>query len=244
METTRYALENAILENMRRVSPALERYTAQVLLADVWKRPRLSTRDRSIITLSVLIARNQSADLPYYLEVALDHGVQPSEIAGMIAHLAFYSGWGNAAAAVRAALPIFARRGIDAGQLVAVGTDPLPLGGAAEAWRHAVVKRKFGDVAPGVVQLTRDVIFQDLWLQPELSLRDRCLVTICSVIATAQTAQLAFYLNRAMDNGVSRMELSEVMTQVAFYSGWSSVYTALAVVKEVFEGRPELEDDH
>lgn len=108
---------------------------------------------------------------------------------------------------------------------------------AAEARRHAVVESRFGDVAPVLVQLTKDVLFEDLWRQPDLSSSDRCLVTICSVIATAQTAQLAFYLNRALDNGLSRAELLEVMTQIAFYSGWSSVYTALAVVKDVFEDR-------
>ncbi|MYM66012.1 4-carboxymuconolactone decarboxylase [Pseudoduganella sp. FT55W] len=216
---------------------ALERYTAQVLLGDVWNRPQLSRRDRSIITLSVLIARNQSAALPHYLDLALDHGVRPSEISAMLAHLAFYSGWGNAMAAAEAVQAVFARRGIEAN--APAPAAPLPLDDSAEQRRHAIVERKYGAIAPGLVQLTRDVIFQDLWLQPELSLRDRCLVTICSVIATAQTAQLAFYLNRAMDNGVSRAELSEVMTQLALYSGWSSVYTALAVMKEVLESRPD-----
>jgi 4-carboxymuconolactone decarboxylase len=230
---------SGVPDSVGQVAPAFERYTAQVLLGDVWKRPQLSMRDRSLVTLSVLIARNQSEQTPYYLDVALDNGLKPSEISGMIAHLAFYSGWGNAMAAVKAVRPVFARRGIEAAELVLADAGPLRSDEVAEQRRHAVVKRKFGEIAPGLVQLTKDVLFQDLWLQPELSLRDRCLVTICSVIATAQTAQLAFYLNRAMDNGVSRAELSEVMTQVAFYSGWSSVYTALAVAKEVFEGRPD-----
>jgi 4-carboxymuconolactone decarboxylase len=239
MDESNHISSSGVLESIRCVSPALERYTAQVLLGDVWKRPQLSMRDRSIITLSVLIARNQSEDMPDYLEVALDNGVKPSELSGMIAHLAFYSGWANAMAAAKVVRTVFEKRGIEANQLSSTDTQPLPVDELAEERRHAVVKRRFGEVATGLVQLTKDVVFQDLWLQPELSLRDRCLVTICSVIATAQTVQLAFYLNRAMDNGMSRAELSEVMTQIAFYSGWSSVYTALAVVKDVFEGRPD-----
>lgn len=238
MENSKNESNNDLLKTMLQVSPNLKRYTEQVMLGDLWQRPQLSIRDRSIITLSVMIARNQSEQMPYYLDVALDNGVKPSEIAGVIAHLAFYSGWGNAMAAVKVAQPVFEKHGIDVGQLTP-DAKPLPTGGAAEDRRHAAVKRRYGDIAPGVVQFTKDVIFQDLWLQPELSLRDRCLVTICSVIATAQTAQLAFYLNRAMDNGMSQAELAEVMTQVAFYSGWSSVYTALAVAKDVFESRPE-----
>ncbi|NYE63926.1 4-carboxymuconolactone decarboxylase [Duganella sp. 1224] len=226
------------LEDVRKVAPALARYTTRVLQGDVWRRPQLSGRDRALLTLSVLIARGQSEQTPSYLALALDHGVKPSEISGMIAHLAFYSGWGNAMAAATVASGVFEQRGIDAGQLSSAAM-PAALDSVAEARRHAIVQRKFGDVAPGLVQLTKDVLFGDLWLQPELSPRDRCLVTICSVIATAQTAQLGFYLNRAMDNGVSRAELSELMTHVAFYSGWSSVYTALAVAKEVFETRPD-----
>lgn len=95
-----------------RVAPALERHTASVLFADVWKRPQLRIRDRTLVTLAVLIARNQSDYMPAYLDMALDNGVQPGEIAGLIAHLAFYSGWANALAAVHAAKPVFERRGI------------------------------------------------------------------------------------------------------------------------------------
>jgi 4-carboxymuconolactone decarboxylase len=230
---------SGVLETVRQVAPALERYTAQVLLGDVWQRPQLSVRDRSMLTLAVLIARGQSEQTPCYLALALDHGVQPGELSGMIAHLAFYSGWGNAMAASAVVRGVFEQRGIDAAQLSSSDVAPANPDSIAEARRHAVVKRKFGDVAPGLVQLTKQVLFDDLWLQPGLSPRDRCLVTICSVIATAQTAQLGFYLNRAMDHGVSRTELSELMTHVAFYSGWSSVYTALAVAREVFESRPD-----
>ncbi|EOA02431.1 carboxymuconolactone decarboxylase [Herbaspirillum frisingense GSF30] len=199
----------------------------------------MSVRDRSIITLSVLIARNQSAQMPHYLNVALDHGVTPAEVSGMVAHLAFYSGWANAVAAIDVMRAVFDLRGLDAAQLRPIDARPHPTDDMDEERRHAVVMRKFGQVAPGLVQLTRDILFQDVWRSPELSLRDRCLITICSVIATAQTAQLAFYVNRAMDQGVTRAELSELLTHVAFYSGWSSAYTALAVVKDVFESRPD-----
>ncbi|WP_408260340.1 carboxymuconolactone decarboxylase family protein [Paraburkholderia xenovorans] len=66
-----------LLAGMDAVSPALERYTNDVVLGDLWKRPQLSARDRSVVTLSVLIARNQSAELPFYLDLALDSGLKP-----------------------------------------------------------------------------------------------------------------------------------------------------------------------
>src|SRR5258706_956910 len=87
------------LEDVRAVSPALERYTTAALLGDLWKRPQLSPRDRSIVTLSVLIARNQTVEMPYHLNLALDNGVKPGEISEIITHLAFYSGLANATSA-------------------------------------------------------------------------------------------------------------------------------------------------
>ena len=89
------------------VSPALDRYTQGSLLGEIWKRPGLSPRDRSIVTLAALIARNQALELPYYFNVALDNGVKPSEISEIITHLAFYSGWPNAMAAVAIVKGVF-----------------------------------------------------------------------------------------------------------------------------------------
>jgi 4-carboxymuconolactone decarboxylase len=88
---------------LRMVAPALERYTQDLLLGDVWKRPGLSPRDRSIVTVTALVARNQPADLPVYLSRALDNGIKPGEISEIITHLAFYAGWPSATAAANVA---------------------------------------------------------------------------------------------------------------------------------------------
>ena len=99
----------------------------------LWRRPDLSPRDRSLVTLAALIARNQAAELPTYVTLALDSGVKPGEISELITHLAFYAGWGNAMPAVAAVRDIFARRRIGADQLPAASPPPLPLDEAAEA---------------------------------------------------------------------------------------------------------------
>ena len=80
------------LNEIRTVSPALEKYTRERLLGEVWKRPGLAPRDRSIVTLAALIARNQTVEMPYHVNLALDNGVKPREISEIITHLAFYSG--------------------------------------------------------------------------------------------------------------------------------------------------------
>src|SRR3954465_10799341 len=220
------------------VSPALERYTQGTLRGDLWKRPDLSPRDRSIVTLAALITRNQAAEMPDYLALALDHGVKPREISEIITHLAFYAGWGNAMAAVAAAKDVFARRGIGADQLPPAEPELLPLDEAAEAQRAARVGQDVGPVAPGLNQFTTDVLFRDLWLRPGLAPRDRSLVTVSALIAAGQFAQLAGHLSRGMDNGLTRAEASEVVTHLAFYAGWPNAFSAVPVLKNVFESRP------
>ena len=224
-------------DQLAAVSPALARYAGDLVQGEVWRRPQLSPRDRSLATIAALIARNQTADLARQLEVALDNGVRPAEVSEVITHLAFYSGWGNAMSAVTIASRIFAKRKIGVDQLPAAKGDLLPLDEAAEAQRAARVDKDFGAVAPGVVKYTTDVLFRDLWLRPGLAPRDRSLVTVSALIASGQVAQIPYHLNRAMDNGVTKEQASEVLTHLAFYAGWPNIFSALPVAKDVFEKR-------
>jgi 4-carboxymuconolactone decarboxylase len=103
--------------DVQSVAPALDQYRQETLFGNLWKRPGLGVRDRSIATVAALIARNQTAELPEYLNLALDNGVKPSEISEIVTHLAFYSGWGNAMAAVPVVKDVFATRKIATDQL-------------------------------------------------------------------------------------------------------------------------------
>jgi 4-carboxymuconolactone decarboxylase len=219
------------------VAPALEKYVKGPL-ADLWKRAELNPRDRSIVTVAALIARNQTIEMQYYFNLALDNGVNPREISEIITHLAFYSGWANATSAVAAAKDVFAAREIGADQLPAASPALLPLDNDAEAKRAANVEQLFGKVAPGLVQNTTEVLFRDLWLRPDLAPRDRSLVTVSALIASGQVAQITYHLNRAMDNGLTQQQAGEVVTHLAFYAGWPNAFSALPVLKDVFEKRP------
>lgn len=79
----------------------------------------------------------------------------------------------------------------------------------------------------------------NLWLRPDLAPRDRSLVTVSALIASGQVAQIPYHLNRAMDNGLTQAQASEVITQLAFYVGWLNTFSALPVAKDVFEKRPK-----
>lgn len=223
--------------DIQSVSPALARYAQEDIADSLWKRPQLSLRDRSIVTLAILIARNQTIDMPHYINVALDSGVKPREISEIITHLAFYAGWSNAMSAVATTKNVFAQRGIGADQLPDASPKLLPLDEVSEAKRAASVDKTVGSVSPGLVQFTTDPLFKDLWLRPDLAPRDRSLVTISSLIANGQMAQLTPHLNKAMDNGLTKDEAGEVIAQAAFYAGWPNAFSAATVAGEVFKSR-------
>jgi 4-carboxymuconolactone decarboxylase len=220
----------------RTVAPALERY-AQGPIATLWKREALSKRDRSLVTIAALIARNQTIEMPRYFDLALNAGVKPREISEIITHLAFYSGWLNAVSAIAVAKDVFAQYNIGTDQLPVASPTLLPLDILAEESRATFVAQQFRDVSPGLVQYTTDVLFRDLWLRPDLAPRDRSLITVSALIASGQVAQVTYHLNRAMDNGLTREEAGEVIAHLAFYAGWPNAFSAVTVVKEVFEKR-------
>lgn len=225
--------------DVRAVSPALGRYATDRLVDALWKRPGLALRDRSIITVAAVIARNQIVLLPEQLRLALDNGVKPAEISEIITHLAFYAGWGNAIAATATAKDVFAERGIGPDQLPKASVELLPLDEKAEAARAARVEESTGPASPGLARDTADVLFKDLWLRPDLAPRDRSLVTVAALIANGQVQQIPVHLNKAMDNGLTREEAAEMVSHLAYYAGWPNAFSASSVVRTVFEKRPQ-----
>ena len=95
-----------------------------------------------------------------------------------------------------------------------------------------------GDFAPKLVELTDDVLFGDVWERPALSKRDRSLITVASLVALNRTEQLPGHLRRAIDNGLTKDELIEAITHLAFYSGWPTAMSAIVIAKNVLEGTP------
>ncbi len=93
------------------------------------------------------------------------------------------------------------------------------------------------EVAPKLAELGADVLFGDVWERPELSKRDRSLITVASLIALYRTEQLRGHIGRALDNGVTKDEIAEIITHMAFYGGWPTAANAARVAKEVFEER-------
>lgn len=95
------------------------------------------------------------------------------------------------------------------------------------------------DFMPKLVELTDDVVFGDIWERPGLSKRDRSLMVVSALIALGKERQMVGHLNRALDNGLTVDEIKEVITHLAFYSGWPTAMTAAAIFKEVLAKRAD-----
>ena len=96
-------------------------------------------------------------------------------------------------------------------------------------------QRSIGDFSPKLAEITDDVLYGDVWERPQLSKRDRSLVTVAALIAMNRPDQLRSHFARARENGVTKEELIETITHMAFYAGWPSAITAIGVAKEVFQ---------
>jgi 4-carboxymuconolactone decarboxylase len=95
-------------------------------------------------------------------------------------------------------------------------------------------QRAIGDFAPKLVELTDDVLFGDIWARPELSPRDRSLITCAALVTNGSTEQLRGHLARAKTNGLTETELKEAIIHLAFYAGWPRAMSAVTVAKEIF----------
>jgi 4-carboxymuconolactone decarboxylase len=101
--------------------------------------------------------------------------------------------------------------------------------------RESAVRKSLGEIAPKLVDLTEDVLFGDVWERPQLSKRDRSLVTCAALVATGKTEQMDFHIPNAIKNGVTQEELVEMITHLAFYVGWPNAMSAVNRARSLFE---------
>ena len=198
-----------------------------VLYGDIWERPQLSARDRSLITVAVTQALYATNELRLHNGRALDNGVTQSEIAELIAHVLWYSGFPTAVNAARVAAEVFAERGLPESPPESSPREPNP------------DDHLFPGVFPATPYVTDllDLLYAETWERPELSPRDRSLVTVAVGTALYASSAVRFHVGRALDNGVTQEEISELITHVTFYSGFPTGVNAARVAADVFEQR-------
>lgn len=96
-------------------------------------------------------------------------------------------------------------------------------------------QKAYGDIAPALADLSDRVLFGEVWERPGLSKRDRSLITVASLVALYRTNELPGHVKRALDNGVTREELVELITHLAFYGGWPVANSAVPIVRKAFK---------
>ena len=105
------------------------------------------------------------------------------------------------------------------------------------ATQATTARDKLRSFAPKLIELTDNVLFGEVWERRGLAKRDRSLITVAALIALNRTEQLRGHLERALGNGVTKDEIIEVITHLAFYSGWPTAMSAALLAKDVLEAR-------
>jgi 4-carboxymuconolactone decarboxylase len=220
----------------QRLVPGMAAYTNDVLFGDIWVRPQLSPRDRSLVVISVLIATNKPAQLQGHLGRALGNGVTPVEASGVLTHMAIYAGWPSAVSALDVYEQVYTSRKVDMASLQGA-LAPLPVP-AWEAARSLEITTQFGSIAPKFTELTNNVVFDNLWRRSDLSVRDRSLVTLAALAGMGDDELLDFYLSRAVESGLTRDQIAEAFTHLAFYAGWAKATKAMSATARVLGAAP------
>ncbi len=209
-------------------SPYLGAIRNTVLYGEVWERPQLSKRDRSMITIAVLQALYRD-QLRGHLGRALDNGLTQEEIAEVILHVALYTGWPTGVTASRMAGEVLQARGLPAGETIASWDPPGVELREYTSGAYAAV--------PRLGELRDQLLYGDVWERGQLSKRDRSLVTV-AILQALYAPQLRGHMGRALDEfGVTPEEISEAILHLAFYTGWSTAVVAGGVAAELFAER-------
>ena len=210
-------------------APYLGQIRDTYVYGDIWERPNLSKRDRSMITVAVNQALYATNELRLHMGRALDNGVTQTELSEIIAHVLWYSGFPTGVNAARVAAEVFAER-----NLPAIPTE------ASSRQPPQEPELEFPDAypqAPYLRDLLNQVLYAETWKRTELSPRDRSMITVAVGTALYASSEVRYHVGRALDNGVTQDEISEIITHVTFYSGFPTGVNASRVAAEVFASR-------
>ncbi len=234
--------------SFQRQHGALGSFAFDVVMGDVWARPQLSRRDRSLIVISVLATIGSTEELSLHTQVGLNNGLSRSEIEEAVIQVAAYAGFPMAMQASRVVTDRFCQ--ID-------GVDRLPERQVAEQLDDSERRIRAHDVRKtltggrcaddvevdfaAMVEHLGDVgviayhwAFGDLWAREELTRRDRSVVVIAILAALSRVEELAFHVPAGLNHGLSRTEIEEIMVQMTIYGGIPRAVEGIQAAKKAF----------
>lgn len=236
-----------VFRSMERKMGALGTF-AFTAVGEMWNRPQLSRRDRSLMIISVLAAQARDEELELHTGVGLLHGLTRNEIEEINLHVAAYAGFPAAMAASRHMDAAFCKaEGVDrieGRQPADHLSDAERLERAADVRRSLTAGRASSDPNEDLAAMTEHLgdlghwamhyAFGEIWSRPDLSRRDRSLVVIAILCALGQDSELAFHVPAGLNHGLTRVEIEEIMTHLCLYAGFPRAVDGMRAAKEAF----------
>lgn len=233
---------------MYRSMGALGSMALDNVFGDVWCRPQLSRRDRSLVVISALMSLQSVEELKGHIRIGLNHGLTREEISEILLTVAGYAGFPTAMPASRIlddVLRTSTRSSRGGGSRSApqrprratssVGRTPPTCAAPWPALRPPRTRRRSGPMGGPVGELVYDFHFGEIWCRPEMSRRDRSLCVISILVALSMPAQLSFHIPAGLNHGLSREEVEEVMVQFVIYGGFPRSVVGMASAKQAFK---------
>jgi 4-carboxymuconolactone decarboxylase len=233
---------------MYRRNGALGSFAVDYVMGDLWSRPQLTPRQRSLVVIPVLAAMGSTEELAAHVQVGLNHGLSREEIDEVVLQVAAYAGYPMAMAASRVVDRVFNRidgverqperapakaKGDDERRADAVDVMQTLTGGRAAmdpAQALANITADLGDVG----LLAFDWAFGEVWSRPQLSRQDRSLVVVAILTWLGKDRELAFHIPGALNHGLSRDEVQEIMVQMCVYGGFPRAVEGMRAAKAAF----------
>ena len=206
---------------------ALGSYVVDFALGDVWTRPGLSRRDRSLIVITMLTTLNQLNQLRGHVDGGLNHGLTRTEVEEVFVQLAGYAGFPRAIDGMTVASEVFGER---------LGSDELPPSAPAEYKEDDRRSADARSVMDRMGDFTGDAgrfAFGDLWSRDQISRRDRSLVVCSTLVTQDKPTELRFHLQAALNHGVTLDELRELMITAIVYVGFPTGVEGFRSLAEV-----------
>ena len=219
-------VQTAGRDRLGEFAPEFARYNDDILFGEVWSRNDiLSLHDRSIVTVSALVGSGiLDSSLKYHIQSAKNNGVTRAEMVEIITQLGFYAGWPKAWAVFPMAQEVY-------------GGDEIKLPkDVGEFQKQTAGRDRLGEFAPEFAHYNDDILFGEVWSRNNiLSLHDRSIVTVSVLIgAGIFTSALKSHINNAKNHDVTKAEMVEIITQLAFYTGWPKAWAAFGMAQEVY----------
>ena len=233
---------------LERLAPALQEVITEAVFGGVWARGGLTTRQHSMVSISVLTVLGRMPPLRGHIENALNIGVNPDEIIEVLMHLAFYSGVPAANAGIGLAGEVFAERNID--YMPADAGSDAELSERLEAGRQIQHEMWRGgeeplhllkQLDPEMEQLVSEYLFGTIYQRRGLSMEDRSLCTIAALTAEGQTDHLRYYVRSGLNVGLTEHQIIEILFHTAFYSGLPRSLEAIEIAADVFANKTRTE---